>query len=38
VTRADARGFLVDEAEVTFWGFCPDCQISPTHQEKESGA
>jgi Fe2+ or Zn2+ uptake regulation protein len=19
-------GFLVDEAEVTFWGLCPDCQ------------
>jgi len=33
----DAGGFLVDEAEVTFWGLCPDCQISPTHQEKESG-
>jgi Fur family ferric uptake transcriptional regulator len=21
-----AAGFLVDEAEVTFWGLCPDCQ------------
>ena len=21
-----ARGFQVDEAEVTFWGLCPDCQ------------
>lgn len=21
-----ARGFVVDEAEVTFWGLCPDCQ------------
>ena len=20
------RGFVVDEAEVTFWGVCPDCQ------------
>jgi Fur family ferric uptake transcriptional regulator len=38
VTPADAGGFVVDEAEVTFWGLCPDCQTSPTHQEKESGA
>jgi Fe2+ or Zn2+ uptake regulation protein len=35
VTPADAGGFVVDEAEVTFWGLCPDCQ---TIQEKESGA
>jgi Fur family transcriptional regulator, stress-responsive regulator len=25
---SDARGFLVDEAEVTFWGVCPDCQAT----------
>lgn len=25
--RTDAdTGFLIDEAEVTFWGLCPDCQ------------
>ncbi|MBV9001327.1 MAG: transcriptional repressor [Solirubrobacterales bacterium] len=23
---SDAGGFLVDEAEVTFWGICPECQ------------
>jgi Fur family ferric uptake transcriptional regulator len=23
------RGFLVDEAEITFWGVCPDCQRRP---------
>jgi Fe2+ or Zn2+ uptake regulation protein len=23
---SDARGFAVDEAEVTFWGACPSCQ------------
>jgi Fur family ferric uptake transcriptional regulator len=23
---SDTHGFLVDEAEVTFWGLCPDCQ------------
>jgi len=22
---ADTHGFVVDEAEVTFWGLCPDC-------------
>lgn len=26
----DAAGFLVDEAEVTFWGICPDCQAAAT--------
>jgi Fur family ferric uptake transcriptional regulator len=23
---SDAAGFVVDEAEVTFWGLCPACQ------------
>ncbi|MBH0123193.1 transcriptional repressor [Rhodococcus sp. HM1] len=23
---SDARGFAVDEAEITFWGLCPDCR------------
>ena len=23
-----AGGFMVDQAEVTFWGLCPDCQHS----------
>jgi|SRR5690349_15018425 len=22
----DSHGFVLDEAEVTFWGLCPDCQ------------
>jgi Fur family ferric uptake transcriptional regulator len=26
LTPSDARGFAVDEAEVTFWGQCPACQ------------
>lgn len=25
-----AHGFAVDEAEVTFWGLCPDCQSRRT--------
>jgi Fur family transcriptional regulator, stress-responsive regulator len=33
VTPADAGGFVVDEAEVTFWGLCPDCQTTITHRE-----
>lgn len=26
LTPSDVGGFVVDEAEVTFWGLCPDCQ------------
>ena len=26
----EAGGFLVDEAEITFWGVCPDCQPAVT--------
>jgi Fur family transcriptional regulator, stress-responsive regulator len=25
---SDTGGFTVDEAEVTFWGLCPDCQTN----------
>lgn len=28
----DVGGFLVDEAEVTFWGICPECQAAPAAQ------
>jgi Fur family ferric uptake transcriptional regulator len=28
LTAADDRGFEIDEAEVVYWGLCPDC--SPT--------
>jgi Fe2+ or Zn2+ uptake regulation protein len=28
LTPNDPVGFLVDEAEVVFWGYCPDCQIT----------
>jgi Fe2+ or Zn2+ uptake regulation protein len=24
------HGFVIDEAEVTYWGTCPDCQNRPT--------
>ncbi|MDQ1628865.1 MAG: Fur family transcriptional regulator, stress-responsive regulator, partial [Actinomycetota bacterium] len=26
LTPKEAHGFVVDEAEVTYWGVCPDCQ------------
>jgi Fur family ferric uptake transcriptional regulator len=29
LTASDDRGFSVDEAEVIYWGLCPDC--SPAH-------
>jgi len=28
-----AGGFVVDEAEITFWGMCPRCQTDPTTTE-----
>ena len=27
---SDTHGFVVDEAEVTYWGLCPDCTASTT--------
>ena len=29
VDPAGLHGFVVDEAEVTYWGYCPSCQIPP---------
>lgn len=34
---ATTHGFLVEEAEVTFWGLCPACQI-PDETETERSA
>jgi Fur family transcriptional regulator, stress-responsive regulator len=28
-----ARGYAIDEAEVTFWGVCPDCQDGARKQQ-----
>ncbi len=28
LTPTDSRGFLVDEAEVVFWGYCPACRLA----------
>ena len=31
----DANGFVVDEAEITFWGLCPTCQTQTAAPEPE---
>ena len=36
LSPADASGFVIDEAEVTFWGLCPTCQTPSIPPEKES--
>lgn len=33
----DAAGYLIDEAEVVFWGLCPQCQQRPAIVEEELG-
>ena len=30
----DAMGFVVDEAEVVFWGLCPDCQTPKSSKKR----
>jgi len=29
LTASDDQGFAIDEAEVTYWGVCPDCAAAP---------
>jgi Fur family ferric uptake transcriptional regulator len=36
VLPAESRGYVIDEAEVTFWGLCPTCQTTSNPQEKET--
>ena len=31
-----ADGFVIDDAEVTFWGLCPGCQTKSESHEKEN--
>jgi Fur family transcriptional regulator, stress-responsive regulator len=28
LTASDDKGFSIDEAEVVYWGLCPDCSIA----------
>jgi Fe2+ or Zn2+ uptake regulation protein len=30
LTASDNQGFVIDEAEVTYWGLCPTCSIERT--------
>jgi Fur family ferric uptake transcriptional regulator len=30
----DDRGFVIDEAEVTYWGLCPACQITDRENDQ----
>jgi Fur family ferric uptake transcriptional regulator len=32
LTASDGHGFVVDEAEVVYWGTCPDCATERTSQ------
>ncbi|MEU2006521.1 Fur family transcriptional regulator [Rhodococcus sp. NPDC019627] len=34
LTVSDDGGFVVEEAEVIYWGLCPDCSTSPTSRKK----
>ncbi len=29
LTASNSHGFAIDEAEVTYWGLCPDCSTTP---------
>ncbi|MDQ2795985.1 MAG: transcriptional repressor, partial [Actinomycetota bacterium] len=35
LTPSDDAGYEVDEAEVLFWGLCPDCQQEDSQANKE---
>ncbi|AXB41246.1 Fur family transcriptional regulator [Amycolatopsis albispora] len=30
LTASDDHGYVIDEAEVVFWGTCPDCAAAPS--------
>jgi Fur family ferric uptake transcriptional regulator len=36
LTASDAHGFLIDEAEVIYWGLCPDCSAAAAAPEPRS--
>jgi Fur family ferric uptake transcriptional regulator len=35
LTASDDQGFSIDEAEVIYWGVCPDCAASETDHHNE---
>jgi Fur family transcriptional regulator, stress-responsive regulator len=36
LTPIDDAGYAIDEAEVTYWGRCPDCIDTTTHERGEA--
>jgi Fe2+ or Zn2+ uptake regulation protein len=39
---SNTNGFIIDEAEVTYWGICPACQrttsnVHPQHPRRNEG-
>ena len=38
LTAADEQGYEIDEAEVAYWGRCPDCRARPRTRRKPSTA
>jgi len=38
LTAADDRGYEIDEAEVVYWGKCPECASNTSSQKKEPPA
>ncbi len=34
LSPSDASGFVIDEAELTFWGLCPSCQKTQSVAER----
>jgi Fur family transcriptional regulator, stress-responsive regulator len=34
LTAADDQGFSIDEAEVVYWGRCPECAAAPATRER----
>ena len=35
LTAADDRGFEIDEAEVVYWGRCPDCRVGDASIQRD---
>ena len=38
IDPADARGFTVDEAEITYWGYCATCRTGHANAEPPAAA
>lgn len=36
MSPVDNHGFMLDEAEVIFWGICPDCQAAKTKSKNKT--